>query len=199
MFVFGVIIPATITVIVFLGFLICWYKFNMNRKLFKKKKKQKGKGVFSALSVSSTQRIIQYGHNEEEYDNEKNSEFDQVNSGRNGPSINIISPSNSNIIRYSNIQNCAKYECKGNTYSDEPGRLNRPRSTITSVLPVLTTNSNGIVNKSLCLSPSVDVHGPENGQSAEYLVQHTFHFGNLANCDESPNMDQVRNCNDTHS
>ena len=172
----------------------------MNMRLFKKKKKQKGKGkgAFSALSVSSTQRIIQYGHEEEEYDNEKNAEFDQMDQMRNGPSINIISPSNSNIIRYSSIHNCTRYQCKGNTYSVEPGKLIKPRGTTTSVFPVLHSASNGVVNHSLCLSPSVETSGPEHDQSAEFLMQQTFHFGNLANCDESPKKEQIRNCNENN-
>ena len=38
MFVFGVIIPTLITILVFIGFLICWFKFNLKDRLFKSKK-----------------------------------------------------------------------------------------------------------------------------------------------------------------
>jgi signal recognition particle subunit SEC65 len=37
MFVFGVVIPTLVTVVVFVGFLICWFKFNIHDRLFKKK------------------------------------------------------------------------------------------------------------------------------------------------------------------
>ena len=169
----------------------------MNRRLLKKKRKQKSE--FSALTVRSTQRIIQYGQDEEELDNEKNTEFDRKNvhqfgDKRQGPSINVISPSNSNMIKYSNIQSCTKYHCTGNTYTDEPSEAAKLQYR-SSVLPALCSKTQGVVNQSLCLSPCAEGNGSENCQSAEFLIQHTFHFGNSANSDDGPNVDQIHDEN----
>ena len=196
MFIFGVLIPAAITVIIFVGFLICWYKFNTNRRLFKKKRKQKTKSEFSALAISSTQGIIQYGQDEEELDNEKNTEFDRMNvhffdERRRGPSINVVSPSISNMPKYSNIQSCTKYHCTGNTYTVEPSEAAKSQYQ-SKVLPALSSKSQGVVNQSLCLSPCAEGNGSENCQSVDFLFQHTFHFGNSVNSDEGPNVDQIQ-------
>ena len=198
MFILGVLIPAAITVIIFLGFLICWYKFNMKRRLLKKKRKQKTE--FSTLAVSSTQRIIQYGQDEEELDNEKNTEFVRMNvhhfgDKRPGPSINVISPSNSNTMKYSNIQSCTKYHCTGNTYTVEPSEAAKLQYQ-SPVLPALCSKTQGVVNQSLCLSPCAEGNGSENCQSADFFIQHTFHFGNLANSEDGANVDQIHDENE---
>ena len=71
-FVFGVLIPTIITIILFLGFLLCWFRYNIFERLFHKQNRpRRFKNSFSVHSVNSTQRIVQFSR-EEEYDNEKN-------------------------------------------------------------------------------------------------------------------------------
>ena len=41
MFIFGVLIPAAITVIIFVGFLICWYKIQREEKIIEEEKETK--------------------------------------------------------------------------------------------------------------------------------------------------------------
>ena len=74
-FVFGVLIPTIITIILFLGFLLCWFRYNIFERLFNKQNRpRRFKNSFSAHSVNSTQRIVQFNR-EEEYDNEKNDDL----------------------------------------------------------------------------------------------------------------------------
>ena len=55
-FVFGVVVPTVITVLLFLGFLLCWFKLNLSERLFHKQHRhRKFRNSFSAHSVNSTQ------------------------------------------------------------------------------------------------------------------------------------------------
>ena len=68
--------PTIITIILFLAFLICWYKYNLFERFFTKQNRpRKFRNSFSVHSVNSTQRIVQYNRDEEEYDNEKNEDL----------------------------------------------------------------------------------------------------------------------------
>ena len=60
MFVFGVVIPTVVTIALFLGFLLCWFKFNMRERLFRKKRKTRAKPVDSDdLSTQSETVTLQ--------------------------------------------------------------------------------------------------------------------------------------------
>ena len=75
-FVFGVLVPTIITIVLFLGFLICWFRHDLYEKLFNKQNRpRRFKNSFSVHSVNSAQRIVQYNREEEEYDNEKNDDL----------------------------------------------------------------------------------------------------------------------------
>ena len=74
-FVFGVLIPTIITIVLFLGFLLCWFRYNIFERLFNRQNRpRRFKNSFSVHSVNSSQRIVQFNR-EEEYDNEKNDDL----------------------------------------------------------------------------------------------------------------------------
>ena len=55
---------------------MCWYKYNLFERFFPKQNRPKiFRNSFSVHSVNSTQRIVQYNRDEEEYDNEKNEDL----------------------------------------------------------------------------------------------------------------------------
>ncbi len=69
MFVFGVVIPTLITILVFVGFLICWFKFNLHERFFNKKQKlltQPNKDLPPHLPVNGPHKIVHFQKDEED-------------------------------------------------------------------------------------------------------------------------------------
>ena len=205
MFVFGVVIPTIITIVFFVGFLICWFKFNIHKRLFTKKKPGK-KNAFSAHEINSTQKIVQYGQEEEEYDNEKNSEFDKSKedddhdkdlgdtcvscTSDNGNSSTtkskyVITPSE---IEYHYEQNLKLSQ--GNEINESP--CSSDGHTECSACPASTVG--GVENNALIVSPSMELQPHDCKPNGEFLVQHTFHFPNLAHCEANPKACQMEEC-----
>lgn len=52
-FVFGVVVPTLVTIALFLGFLLCWYKFNMRERLFSRKNR---KSIFKKPEIELQNR-----------------------------------------------------------------------------------------------------------------------------------------------
>lgn len=207
MFVFGVVIPTIITIVFFVGFLICWFKFNIHKRLFTKRKPGK-KNAFSAHEINSTQEIVQYGQGEEEYDNEKNSEFDKSKdddndhdkdlgdmsvscTSDNGSSSNtkskyVITPSE---IEYHYQQNLKLSQ--GNEVNES--HCSSDGHTECSACPACPAEG-GVENNALIVSPSMELQPHDCKPSGELLVQHTFHFPNLAHCEANPKACQMEEC-----
>lgn len=205
MFVFGVVIPTIITVLFFVGFLICWFKFNIHKRLFTKRKPNK-KDAFAAHEINSTQKIVQYGQDEEEYDNEKNSEFDKHNGDDDEPKgagklgVNSVPPRDTTsktkgkyIITPSQIEYHYQENLKF-TQTDETiePHLTTDSSVECSLCPT-NKEAGGVTNDGLCVSPSMELETQELKHS-ELLVQHTFHFPNLAHCEANPKACQMEEC-----
>ena len=205
MFVFGVVIPTIITIVFFVGFLICWFKFNIHKRLFTKRKAGK-KNAFSAHEINSTQKIVQYGQDEEEYENEKNSEFDKSNDDDQNDrdlgdmSVSCISDNGNTsdtkskyVITPSEIE----YHYQQNLTLSQVNEISESHCssdvhTECSACPV--SPEEGVENNALIVSPIMELQPHDCKPNGEFLVQHTFHFPNLAHCEANPKACQMEEC-----
>ena len=203
MFVFGVVIPTVVTVMFFVGFLICWFKFNIHKRLLMKRKPSK-KNAFAAHEINSTQKIVQFGQDEEEYDNEKNSEFDKNNDNdpdkdldemrvncKSDQDKNDTTTTNKYVITPSQIEYHYQenFKISQGTKTIEPH--NPKVNTECSLCP--TIKEVGVANDGLIVSPSMELQ-QHSHTKGELLVQHTFHFPNLAHCEANPKACEMEEC-----
>lgn len=194
-FIFGVVLPTIITIIFFVGFLICWFRFSLHERIFVKRKPGRKK-PFAAHEINSTQKIVQYGQEEEELDNERNSKFDNCNddSDKDPGEMGIKCGSqqkttaNKYVITPSQIEYHYQENLKclnGNDPADG--------STECSLRPTISDTSGGVTNTAITVSPSMELEKTDSKQG-DLLVQHTFHFPNLSHCEANPQACQLEEC-----
>ena len=203
MFVFGVVIPTIVTVVFFVGFLICWFKFNIHKRFFIKRKSGK-KNAFAAHEINSTQKIVQYGQDEEDYDNEKNSEFDKNNDNDvdkdlgemmlnclSGQGKATTTLTEKYVITPSEIEYHYQENLKLSQTDEAVEPHNANDSKKCSLCP--TTKDGGVANNGLSISPTMELQANNNTQG-ELLVQHTFHFPNPAYCEANSKACLMEEC-----
>ena len=189
-FVFGVVIPTVITVALFLGFLFCWFKFNIREKLFGKNDAKKNQSSKLACGPQiKTEDSVQYTSDSELCDNDDNSQngndHNQDNGGSNvAPGING-SINTAVTKRYVNVPIAPEGNAKnqilnqrlsyGNT--DSLGETDSPRLSGGDYLlqKCCSGNQTKVINDSL-LCTTIPLELSNQRTTENCLVQQTYHF-----------------------
>ena len=188
MFVFGVVIPTVVTIALFLGFLLCWFKFNMREKIFGKntnKKQKTAKHKFTRKVMQNTsdsefcQKDINSPSGESPHQNDGGSAaietFDgSVRAGSTKQYVNLQTTQNGNIA----AQTLNQMLSSGITDSD--GDTDYPRLYDGDYLSqnCCSVKQNGLINTSSCMSPSSELDNQTD--TVNSLVQHTYHFPDVS-------------------
>ena len=190
MFVFGVVIPTVITIALFLGFLFCWFKFNIREKLFGKdttKKNQSLKRVRGPIIMAEDS--IQYtsdselcgigessqngnGHNQ---DNGSSNVAPRINGFVNTtiakPYVNVpIAPEDNSKNQLLNHRlSCGVTDSHGET-----DNLRLPSRDYSSQ-KCCSGNQTKVINDSL-LCTTIPLELRNQRETENCLVQQTYHF-----------------------
>ena len=190
MFVFGVVVPTVITIALFLGFLFCWFKFNIREKLFGKdttKKNQSSKLVCGPKIKAEDS--AQYTSDSELCYNDDNSQNGGGHNQDNGGSN--VAPGMKGSINtavtkgYVNVPIASEGKAKnqllnqrlscGNT--DSHGETDYPRLSGGDYLSqkCCSGNQTKVINDSL-LCTTIPLELSNQRTTENCLVQHTYHF-----------------------
>lgn len=171
MFVFGVIIPTIITILVFIGFLICWFKFNLRERLFKGKKSTGKKQPIKvpphmvANGVHSGVRSYPHDDDEESAQDEDEPDEDRDNQLNLGRSQHLVKHCEQTVVEAE----------EGSVSEDAETALCRHNKRDMGVTGINNPNLHASPHKR-CQECMEQADEAQNSDNEDTLIQQTFHF-----------------------